>query len=250
MDNIPDHETDKVIQDSPNLVKISPLFQPSDSKLFVVPIETYDTSMCGPFVTVAEAKVVPGIASHWGVVLEIPRPKGASYRVLYHLTFNEWQDQSTGDTHRKVALYFETVDTTFGKEVGTTNESMEDVCEIGEKLLKEFGSYHHVFWNCRLFMNCFLRILTKSDNDFYEYFPLEKSKIFVPAFHLSEDIKPCKSKQNVLLSELKALLEKGDIGTLDESKSDLVISYLYDEAQADPKWIAIKKKGGLSCGIA
>ena len=100
-----------------------------------------------------------------------------------------------------------------------------------------------------VFMNCFLRILTKSDNDFYEYFPQERSKLFVPAFHLSADIKPRKSNQNVLPSDLKAILEKGDIGTLDVSKSDILISYLYDEAQADPKWIAIKKRGGWSCGI-
>lgn len=249
MDNISDHETDKVIQDSPTLVKISPPIQTSDSKLFVVPIETYDTSMCGPLVTAAEAIVVPGIASHWGVVLEIQQPKGFTFRVLYHLMFNEWQDASTDDIHRKVALYFETVDTTFGTEVGTTRESMEGVYEIGKKLVKEFGSYHHVFWNCRVFMNCFLRILTKSDNDFYQYFPPERSKLFVPAFHLSADIKPRKSNQNVLLSDLKALLENGDIGTLDVTKSDMLISYLYDEAQADPKWIAIKKRGGWSCGI-
>jgi hypothetical protein len=216
MDNIPDHETHKVIQDSLTLVKISPPLQTSDSKLFIVPIETYDASMCGPLVTAAEAKVVPGIASHWGVVMEIRRPKGATYRVLYHLTFEEWQDESPGDFHRKVALYFKTIDTTFGTEVGTTCENMENVYEIGKKLVKEFGSYHHVFWNCRLFLNCFLRILTKSDNDFYGYFPAERSKIFIPAFHLSADIRPRKSNQNVPLSDLKALLGKGDIGILDE----------------------------------
>jgi len=206
--------------------------------------------MCGPLFTFAEAKVVPGIASHWGVVLEIGPPKGVSYRVLYHLIFNEWWGPSTSDIHRKVALYSETVDTAFGAEVGTTQYSMEDAYEIGENLVKEFGSYHHVFWNCRLFMNCFLRILTKSDNDFDQYFPPEGSKIFVPAFHLSMDIMPRKSNQNVVLSELKALIAKGDIRTLDGSKSDHLMSYLYEEAQADPKWIAIKKKGGWSCGIA
>ena len=62
-------------------------------------------------------------------------------------------------------------------------------------------------------MNCFLWILTKSDDDFYRYFPLERSKPFVPAFELSADIKRHKSKQNTLPSELKALLEGEDIGT-------------------------------------
>jgi hypothetical protein len=246
MDSIPDHET---ACDSPNLVETSSPFLASESKLFVVPIETYDTSMCGPLFSIAEAKVVPRIASHWGVVLEIPQPKGMSYGILYHLTFIEWRDRSTREIHRKVALHSQSADTVFGTEVGTTLYSMSDVYNIGKNLVKEFGSYHHVFWNCRLFMNSFLQILTKSDNDFYRHIPTEKSKLFIPAFDLSADNKPCKSKKNVIPFELKALVEKGDIGTLDGSKSDDLISHLYDEAQADPKWIAIKKRGGWHCCI-
>src|SRR2546423_12993633 len=143
MDAIPDHVIHKVPQDPPNTVKPS---SPSDSRLFVVPLETYDTSMCGPFATFAEAKVVPAIASHWGVILEIPRWKGVSYSTLYHLTFNESQDRSSSQIHRQVALHFQMVDTTFGTEVGTTQYSMEEVYEIVGELVKEFRSYHHVVW--------------------------------------------------------------------------------------------------------
>ena len=238
---IPNPESDKVTQ---NLVETSASFQAS--KVFVVPIKTYDTSMYGPFFNGAAANVVPGITSHWGVVLEIPQ---LNHHALYHLIFIEWQDRSTGDIHRKVGLHSQTVDATFATEVGTevgTTERMEDAHKIGEMLVNGFGSYHHVFWNCKKFMNCFLQILTKSDSDFYTHFQPERSKPFIPAFFLSADIKP----SNAHPSELTEMLEKLDIGPMDESESDKFISYYYNQAQADPKWIAIKRKDGWNCCIA
>ena len=110
--------------------------------------------------------VVPAFAVHWGVVVG---------PTIYHLVFEDDNDANLecNDPYRDgKPICF-----TFTKWkrpteclealpiVGSTKFEHIKLCEIGEKLVEEFGNYHRLFWNCQVFAKCFLRLIT-GGNDF------------------------------------------------------------------------------------
>ena len=110
--------------------------------------------------------VVPAFAVHWGVVVG---------PTIYHLEFEDGNDadlESHDPSRVGTPICF-----TFTKWkrpaeclealpiVGNTKFEHIQVCEIGEKLVEEFGNYHRLFWNCQVFAKCFLRLIT-GGNDF------------------------------------------------------------------------------------
>ena len=112
--------------------------------------------------------VVPPFASHWGVVVG---------SILYHLTFREDSDaqSESGDSTRKgkpiqFTLALKSPENIEDSPiVGKTKYDHEGLIKIGRALLEAFGSYHRLFWNCQIFADCFLRLITDGANSFPEY---------------------------------------------------------------------------------
>jgi len=107
--------------------------------------------------------VVPAFATHWGVVVG---------ETLYHLSFKNRDDRELelGDLCRNgKPIKFGFTPWEPGTEseelpfVGETKYSHEDLHTIGNKIIDGFGDYHRLFWNCQVFAECFLRIITGDD---------------------------------------------------------------------------------------
>ena len=106
--------------------------------------------------------LVPAFVVHWGVVVN---------GFLFHLCFENSQDahiefndlsrygkpvyfdvKRLRNRHREQAQGYETV--------GHTRFNTEELAIIGEKLVDAFGNYHRLFWNCQVFAECYLRLIT------------------------------------------------------------------------------------------
>ena len=46
------------------------------------------------------------------------------------------------------------------KRLGYTTYNEFQLKKVGVRMLEEFGDYHTVFWNCQMFVKCFLRVIT------------------------------------------------------------------------------------------
>jgi len=106
--------------------------------------------------------VVPAFAVHWGVVVG---------PTIYHLVFQNGADIAldSDDLCRRGSP----IEFTFYRwkhdiaeplkdfpVVGYTRYNTEQLCEIGDRLIRAFGDYHRLFWNCQVFAKCFLRLIT------------------------------------------------------------------------------------------
>lgn len=104
--------------------------------------------------------VVPAFASHWGVAVG---------RTLYHLIFRNSADAELALTDlsrqgKPIRFFYVPASSDTIKEsriVGETSYGHEDLITIGEALIEAFGSYHRLFWNCQVFADCFLYLITK-----------------------------------------------------------------------------------------
>jgi hypothetical protein len=102
--------------------------------------------------------VVPAFATHWGVVVDC---------ILYHLIFRDERDVESnvgGFIHEGPPIKFhlgrvggKVVESTV---VGKTKYSLPELIKIGDDLIEAFGSYHRLFWNYQVFMECFLSLIT------------------------------------------------------------------------------------------
>jgi hypothetical protein len=125
----------------------------------IIPVRTYvqqiGTATIGPLPSV----IVPGFAVHWAVMVDKTR---------FHLMFRNRDDTAldsadpfrNGASIKFHAEYLGDSPVDEGVVVGKTKYSYRQLCAIGEELMKAFGDYHRLFWNCQIFANCYLRIIT------------------------------------------------------------------------------------------
>lgn len=116
--------------------------------------------------------VVPSFAVHWGVVVG---------RTMYHLAFENRQDRELewGDLSRHgkpislaVHIWKRGADCEDFPSIGHTKFSHDQLLDIGDRLIEAFGDYHRLFWNCQVFAESFLRIITgNEDSGFGRYRP-------------------------------------------------------------------------------
>jgi hypothetical protein len=101
--------------------------------------------------------LVPPFTPHWGIVV------GGT---LYHLII-----QTDGDAEFSIpsggpAIEFRGFSPvpknkiTECKVVGQTKYDHEQLLQIGEALIASFESCHRLFWNCQVFAQCFLNLIT------------------------------------------------------------------------------------------
>jgi len=106
--------------------------------------------------------VVPAFAVHWGVVVG---------PTIYHLVFQNNADVAldSDDLSRRgrpieFTFYRWKHDTAKPLKdfpvVGYTQYNHQQLCDIGDQLIRAFGDYHRLFWNCQVFAKCFLRLIT------------------------------------------------------------------------------------------
>jgi len=64
------------------------------------------------------------------------------------------------------------------KHVGETRFTNDQLEALGEALIREFGSYHRVFWNCQTFAKCYLRVITgDTQSDFVNWTAVDTSRL-------------------------------------------------------------------------
>ena len=103
--------------------------------------------------------VAPAFASHWGVLVG---------RTLYHLVFQNSADANlalSDSSQEGKPIKLACVLTSKNKIsetpiIGETNYDHETLITVGEALIDAFGNYHRLFWNCQVFADCFLYLIT------------------------------------------------------------------------------------------
>jgi len=103
---------------------------------------------------------VPSFACHWGVVVN---------DTLYHLVFQDAADANSDlkafAREGRPIVFGHTspaakVTLGPGKVAGTTKYRSTELEDIGKALIDAFGDYHGLFWNCQVFADCFLYLIT------------------------------------------------------------------------------------------
>jgi hypothetical protein len=136
---------------------ISRSFQLFDVRTYVASGKTLRTSG-----TINGVVVLP-FATHWGVVID---------ETLYHLVFANHGDAESNvsrfarEGHSIKFEYNSASDKVIeSKIIGKTKYSHQELIKIGKALIKAFGSYHRLFWNCQVFAECFLCFIADDDNN-------------------------------------------------------------------------------------
>ena len=68
------------------------------------------------------------------------------------------------------------------KDVGFTEYDHEERIRIGYDMIKEFGNYHRVFWNCQTFAKCYLAVITNDAAVFDNWTAADTTALFLCAF--------------------------------------------------------------------
>jgi hypothetical protein len=132
--------------------------------------------------TLQQNIVFPSFASHWAVIVEF---QGVT--LGYHLAFVDpaaAQLSPPANASREVRFLPQHMrqKPDGAKTVGTTRLTDPELIDRGEKLIKAFGSYHKVFWNCQNFAKLYLRIITEEiDANFDDWTFADTSRMFMCA---------------------------------------------------------------------
>lgn len=133
--------------------------------------------------------VFPSFASHWAVIVEF---QGVT--IGYHLAFVDpvaAQLSPPPNASREVQFLPQHMrqKPDGAKLVGTTRLTDPELIDRGEKLIKAFGSYHRVFWNCQNFAKLYLRIITEEpDANFNDWTFADTSRMFMCAFLVTSPV--------------------------------------------------------------
>lgn len=111
--------------------------------------------------------LVPSFATHWGIVVG---------KTLYHLTFRNPDHAKIefGDLarHGKPIKFTATICDKGSFDdcpvVGHTKYDHMALVDIGQALIEAFGNYHRLFWNCQVYAQCFLHLIT-GETSFAKY---------------------------------------------------------------------------------
>ena len=134
------------------------------------------------FMCTAPPVTLPAYACHWGVIVEgwvgeIPS------QTLYHLVLHDGRDIDDGV--RRAEFHFVSYPLINAKgtvtRAGTTRYGHLELDALGKAMIKEFGDYHLVFWNCQIFAECYLRVITGSNAGFSQSSLAQVANIFLCA---------------------------------------------------------------------
>ena len=202
--------------------------------------------------------VFPSFASHWAILVT---DKGyeLKYPRAYHLTFKDPAAaliKPPVDASREIVFMMNPLKNfpEGAKEVGTTRFSHAQLMEIGDAMIKAFGSYHRVFWNCQHFARLYLHVITNGKGQFEEWTLGQTTNLFLCAFLITAPV----ATTNKTLETQKArqiMEEFPDMGnTVDDDTvlkaSDEAISLaqslaIQDYERDHPSEVRVERVGGL-----
>jgi hypothetical protein len=202
--------------------------------------------------------VFPTFASHWAVmVFEMHSPQENGH--AYHLTFREpaaSQLNPPAGTSRAVVFTATVLDDMPErmKEVETTRFGHADRMKIGKAMIKAFGSYHRVFWNCQHFARLYLSVITDRTAGFDEWTLSQTSNLFLCAFVVSTPIGTTSKK--IETQKAKDILAQFPIAPsradeqliLDASDEAITLAQrlaLEDYANNHPNEVRLERRGAL-----
>jgi len=135
--------------------------------------------------------VVPTWASHWGIIIDETlfhlqyQPKNR--RVVF--TYRPW-DEAVDSAHRV-------------QQVGTTSLTFDQIRSIGKlhpgelclytgySLIRNFGNYHLIFWNCQTFAKLLLgMVCEEKDAKFDEWSAADTTNLVTLSYAVTELIVP------------------------------------------------------------
>ena len=209
--------------------------------------------------TISNQRIVfPSFASHWAVLIT---DKGSENKFArtFHLTFKDPAAamlKPPPNTSREVVFMMHMLKDVpdNAKQVGTTRYNTAQLMEIGEAMIKAFGSYHRVFWNCQQFARLYLHVITEGKGQFEEWTLAQTTNLFLCAFLITTPIATTnKSLETQKARQILAQLSETS-GELDDhivlKASDEAISLaqnlaIQDFERNEPSMVRVEKVGAI-----
>jgi hypothetical protein len=186
----------------------------------------------------SSAIVVPPFACHWGIVVGPPERQR-----LFHLLFVKGvgrEAESSIVENRHIRFHDTKLEEPLAntKYVGQTRYTTDQLDALGEAMIREFGNYHKVFWNCQTFAKCYLRIITGDhEANFDSWTSADTSRLFLCAFLVGTPFATTnKVKENVQAERLIKKIESIPDHLSTEDKSAQAIAAIYEALKQDPSW--------------
>jgi len=207
----------------------------SSADVVLVPVQTYVHQLekrPGPW---SSAIVVPPFACHWGIVVGEPNTQR-----LFHLLFCDGARPGTSTTNDNIQFDDFRLRRPLenGHLVGQTRYNTDQLVAIGNAMVKEFGTYHKLFWNCQTFAKCYLRVITgELDATFDHWTSADTSRLFMCAFLVGAPVaKTNKTKENVRMKMLVNKINSIATEMSAEEESDQAITAIFDTLKQNPFW--------------
>ena len=202
--------------------------------------------------------IFPTFASHWAVMVfdtDSPQQDGHGY----HLTFQDpdaAQLTPPPSTSREVVFMGTLLESMPDgmKEVGTTRFSHPDRMKIGRAMIKAFGSYHRVFWNCQHFARLYLKVITDGLGAFDEWTLSQTSNLFLCAFVVTTPIAATNKKietrkaRQILAQFPSAPSNANERMVLDASDEAMTLAQrlaIEDYTKNHPNEVRVERRGPL-----
>lgn len=182
--------------------------------------------------------VVPPFTCHWGIVVGPPESQR-----LFHLLFVE-DVESEVEGSRVENKHIRFHDTKLGKPlantkyVGETRYNTDELDALGTAMIREFGDYHKVFWNCQTFAKCYLRVITGDhEATFDNWTSADMSQLFLCAFLVGAPIATTnKVKENVEVERLVKKIDSIPENVSGRERSGRAIAAIYEALKQDRSW--------------
>jgi hypothetical protein len=203
--------------------------------------------------------VFPSFASHWAVFVTLPSCPEA-YGHIYHLLFRDQRaaNLSADKTiSREVRFEGSTMHVMpeGAKEVGTTRFDHVELMRIGVAMIKAFGDYHRVFWNCQHFARMYLSFITDGHAKFDEWDFGNTANLFLCAFIITIPVVTTSkavetSRKITLLEQVRkstnsTMTDESDILATSDAAIDLARTLAEEEYRHSyPSLVKVKRTHG------
>ena len=96
---------------------------------------------------------------------------------------------------------------------------------LGAQMIKAFGNYHVVFWNCQMFAKSYLRVITGSDAAFDQWTSADMTNLFLCAFVVPFPIaSTSKTKEQRKMKQLREVEARAGKGQVDNRKEQIEVT--------------------------
>jgi len=203
----------------------------------LVPVHTYIHQL-DKTASSQSAIIVPPFAWHWGIVVGPPESQR-----LFHLLFVH--DVGGAAENSKVENGFIRFRSTSldrpmetPKYIGQTRYDTHQLNALGKAMIREFGNYHRLFWNCQTFAKCYIRLITQDhEAKFDKWISAGTSRLFLCAFLIGTPFPTTsKVKENITAERLICKMESIPEILPTDDKSAQAIAAIYEALRQDPSW--------------